>query len=302
MGRRASLNHQFYERMEKLNCIGQSRHQAKKEAAAAGLERVTGIHSNSTYSAYKDTARQLATFLSSKGIKHIESVDKYHLVGFLNWKQSQGLKPASLDRHLAAVNKIFNTHITKKEAGIPSTKYKDITRSRGVKAHDAAADPGRWKNQIAFAAGAGLRRHEIKGGQYQVKAASVTEQGGRLYVSTIGKGGRYRVAPVLSEHQETIRQIIQDAGGTIAQRGPMTAKEYIDAYRQDQGGPLFSNYSTKIDNHAYRREYAQQLYQGITQDLEPAKDYKGYDLAACLEVSEALGHSRPDVTVYHYLK
>ncbi len=51
----------------------------------------------------------------------------------------------TISKDMAALNKLFNTHICKKDAGIKSRSYKDITRSRGEKAHDKKYNPDNYK-------------------------------------------------------------------------------------------------------------------------------------------------------------
>src|SRR5699024_11572774 len=76
------------------------------------------------------------------------------------------------------------------------------------------------------------------------------------------------------------------------------------AYRIGKlGKNLFVSYTTKIDNHALRREYAKKKYQEMENKLRDAKQdyYQQYDQRAIAEVSKYLGHNRSRVIVEHYL-
>src|SRR5690625_1322559 len=58
-----SLGYQMHERMQKMNRIGQSRHEAKKESVDG---KTDGIHSKSTYDNYKQVSVQFVRWLQEK--------------------------------------------------------------------------------------------------------------------------------------------------------------------------------------------------------------------------------------------
>ena len=66
--------------------------------------------------------------------------------------------------------------------------------------------------------------------------------------------------------------------------------------------PLFTKYTKKIDNHAFRREYSKTRYKEILGEREDKNDYKGYDKNALKILTKDLGHNRLDVVVYNYLR
>lgn len=72
---------------------------------------------------------------------------------------------------------------------------------------------------------------------------------------------------------------------------------------QSSGQYLFNRYTTKIDNHAFRAEYARALYKELLSGSEsPGKQYRGYEERVLREVSWALGHARLSVVVEHYMR
>ena len=79
MAKRPSINHQLKERMADLRCFGQSRHNAKIEAKQAGLSRTVGIHSKSTFKAYKSTSEAFGRYLQGEGVKRLENVQENHV-------------------------------------------------------------------------------------------------------------------------------------------------------------------------------------------------------------------------------
>lgn len=104
-----------------------------------------------------------------------------------------------------------------------------------------------------------------------------------------GKGGKPRVAPVLREYEQDIREI----------------KERTQ--RQEK---VIENIPKQAPIHAYRGEYAKNLYQEIKQergvekdrerDIIRTRDGRRYDRDITRQVSRALGHNRVDVVVSNY--
>ncbi len=67
--------------------------------------------------------------------------------------------------------------------------------------------------------------------------------------------------------------------------------------------PSFDRYTKKIDNHAFRGEYARNRYKELVQEKgSDANDYRGYDSKILRILTKDLGHNRLDVVVYHYLR
>ena len=72
---------------------------------------------------------------------------------------------------------------------------------------------------------------------------------------------------------------------------------------KEDGKPMFERYTKKIDNHAFRGEYARKRYQELIKEKgSDAKDYRGYDSDVLRKLTKDLGHNRLDVVVYHYLR
>jgi hypothetical protein len=68
---------------------------------------------------------------------------------------------------------------------------------------------------------------------------------------------------------------------------------------------VFPRIPSHLDIHAIRRQYAQAYYHCLTAQALPLTDgrvhFEDYNEAAVLLVSQALGHNRKDVVIYHYL-
>ena len=304
-----SLLHQMKRELQKLDCIGQSKHEAKKlyraECESQGIKwnpaQANGIHSIATMRAYEQTSREFATWMKEKHpeVRKVSQIEREHLKSYLQDRQSQGLSAWSVSKDMSALNKIFNEGLTKKEVGLQERSYKNSTRSRVERHHDKEINRANYKEQIEFASAFGLRRESILGGQYQVKDSSLYKLDGKLYVGVIEKGGRYRNAPCLESHQKLIEAQIPNIE---VRDSHMTKDEFKQAY-EASGEVLFDRYPKRIDNHELRHQYARELYNDLVNaNGHENIDYRGYDKQILQEVSHALGHNRLDVVVESYLR
>lgn len=317
MGRRksGSLAYQINQRMNALNRIGESKHQAKQDyrnhCERNGLQwnpaKANGIFSHKTFDAYKQSTTEFSKWLKENHpeVRHINQIEKQHSINYLQQRQDQGKSAWTLSKDMSALNKVFNLNVTKQEAGIRERSYRDAERSRVERQHDRSYNAQNYRQQIDFAKAFGVRRESIYNGQYQVKDVSLFRHDGKIYASVIEKGGRYREAPCLEKMQSTIEKHFPH----ISEREPLT-KEQFQAIYSTSENYLFDRYSNKIDNHAFRHEYARNLYQEALKELNEKHTerevvlHRGFDRDALGQVSEALGHSpeRTTVVLEHYLR
>lgn len=279
------MDYQMHCRMEEMKCIDESRHQAKKEykemMGKNNANRTMGIHSYKTYDAYKQTSIEFIRYTRSenKDLKDISHIKKEHVVDYLKHRQDDKKSAYTISKDMAALNKLYNLHVAKKEAGINKRSYKDVKRSRGFKAHDKKYNPKNYKGQITLAKACGCRRESMP----QITPERFTWKDGLPYkVHLIEKGGKERDSTILKDYREDIKDIV---------------KGKVD------GKPLFERYTKKIDNHAFRGEYARNRYQELIKEKgSEAKDCRGYDSEVLRKLTKDLGHNRLDVVVYHYLR
>ena len=69
-------------------------------------------------------------------IKTLAGVKKEHAIKYLQSRQNDGKSPYTLSKDMSAINKIFCTGLTKKEAGLSTRSYKNVTRSRAERPND----------------------------------------------------------------------------------------------------------------------------------------------------------------------
>lgn len=285
MARMSKMDYQLHCRMQEMFCPNVSRHQAKTEykemmGNKATHNRTIGIHSYKTYDAYKQTSIEFVRYMRNehKDIKDINQIKENHVIDYLRYRQDNEKSAYTISKDMAALNKLFNFYITKKDARIQQRTYKDITRSRKPRENDRKYNPNNYKDQILFAKASGCRRESV----LRVKPENfVWENGLPVKVQLKEKGGTEREAHIICNYQEDIKRIL-------------LGKE-LDK-------PLFTKYTKKIDNHAFRREYSMTRYKEILGEREDKNDYKGYDKNALKILTKDLGHNRLDVVVYNYLR
>ena len=306
---------QLNNRINDLLGIGVSKHEAKKEYKK--IEEAHGrkvnpaksnfIHNPNSASAYRQTVKEVCSWLKENkadvwSSKNLAQVNKDVCYEYLKYRD-QSCSADTVSKDMSALNKVLNLELNKKEGDLQQRSYKNVTRSRVSRGMDKAYNPKNYIKQIEFAQAFGLRRESILGGDYQVKDSSLFTRGNRVYCSVIEKGGRYREAPCLDKYQDIIleRYNVVERESFIV--GKNVDKEGFKELYHNSGELLWDKYTAKIDNHAFRAEYARDLYNQIAeQKTEIKNDYRGYDKEIVREVSKALGHNRLNVVVEHYLR
>lgn len=311
IARKKNFTIQMNNKINDLLRIGESKHLAKqvyKEYCEANNlpwnpAKSPFIHSTQTAESYRQTVGEFCTWLKTEKpevwkTKDLSNIDKKICYEYLQTREKQGCSAWTVSKDMSALNKILDLGLNKKEGGLQERSLKNISRSREQKEHDAKYNPANYKDQIEFAKAFGVRRESIQGGQFQVKEDSLFKKDGKVYVSVIEKGGRYREAPCLTKYQSSI-----ESKYNIQERESLTKEQFIEVYYNSNSNYLFDNYTSKIDNHSFRAEYATNLYKELAEQKETIiNDYKGYDSTILKEVSEALGHSRINVVGDHYLR
>lgn len=289
----------MHKKINNLIAIGTSRHEIKK---LTGDNSSPFIHSAGTADAYRQTVNEFSNWLKDNKnevwrTKDLNSITKDVAYEYLQERESRGLSAWTVTKDMSAINKTLKLSLTKKEGNLSERRLQDITRSREVKEHDSKYNQINYAEQIDIARAFGLRRESITGGNYAIKESSFFIKNNNLYVSVIEKGGRYREAQCLESYKNDIVSRYN-----VEFRDSFTKNEFIEHYVDDKSDTLFDKYTAKIDNHAFRAEYGQDLYKELASEQQVLKnDYHGYDSDIIKRVSENLGHSRKDVVVNHYL-
>lgn len=310
MGKNKNFTIQLNVRIDRLLAVGESKHAAKdayrKTSESRGEKwnpaKSNFIHSCATADAYRQTVGEVCLWLKENkadvwSSKNLDNFNKEVAYEYLHSRENTGCSSYTVSKDMAALNKVLDLDLNKKEGCLATRSIDDVTRSRTAADMDTRYNPSNYSKQIEFAQAFGLRRESIKGGNYQVKDISLSQRDDKVYCSVIEKGGRYREAPCLEKYQDAINERYN-----VEERESLTKAEFKDLY-SSSNDVLFDRYTPLIDNHAFRGEYARNLYNQISEQKEEVKaDYRGFDKEIVREVSEALGHNRLNVVVEHYLR
>lgn len=294
--------------------IGESRHKAKNEVReerkAQGKDlsavniRVDTIHSINTYKTYLEHCTHFVEWcINEKGVNKYASLNKIEKYAkeYLQYREEKGLSLYTLKAEKAALGKLYSIEIDYKFK--EARTIDKITRSRNETERQKHFSEERNQDLVNLCKATGGRREDISKLTPQNFFA---DSKNNLWVRfEQSKGGRDRVAPVLPKYQKLIIDFINT---------------------KENNEHLFDKIHNAADIHAYRREYAQELYSLVKDDKEKAQEYalnyptrdkKGYDVYYARGdkktafrgfkddiyiISQALGHNRLSVTVNHYLK
>ena len=277
MVKRQSLTKQVQDNLGKKLRIGESRHAAKADGAYKD-----GVYSWATYRTYLAHCCRFAKWAKANhGVRTLEEARPY-----VN---------AYIQRHIDAGHSAYTQKLAAsalaKMYGCSSTDFiqtkvrrrVDITRSRLSKAQLCEIRNAEF---IAFCKATGLRRSEIT--TLKLESLRVCEITGRYSLEIKGKGGRVRIAPILSD--EAVRRILET---------PANQRVW----------PIVPS---RADIHGMRAAYCARVYaiHARSIDVVPMderyyarKDFRGriYDKSAMRIASKALGHSRISVIAGNYL-
>lgn len=310
MIKQKNLTIQLHARINALLAIGESKHEAKNEyrriCEAHGIKpnpnQTNFIHSVKSANGYRQTVSEFCGWVKEHRIdvwnsKKLDKLDKDICYSYLKYREDQNKSCCTISKDMSALNKVLHHDLNKKEGGLAYRNKEVTTRSRTPKAMDLKYNPKNYTAQIEIANAFGLRRESIIGGDYQIKDISFSLRDDKVYCSVIEKGGRYREAPCLEKYQDSILQKYD-----IKERDSLNKEEFKEIYH-DKGDLLWDKYTTRIDNHAFRGEYARALYRELCESKgDVTSDYKGYDKELVRQVSNALGHNRLCVVTNSYFK
>lgn len=309
------LKVQAKERFEKITCLRRSKH-ADKLTAAREYDRLTEktmtkqqyineairdkIYSIRTYETYAKHNNYFLEYCEREhGCRTLEQCRKF-ADEWLQKRIDQGLSPYTIATEKAALCKLYGEPADN-FIETPERKREDITRSRERVSRDRGFSLEKNSEIIRFCRGTGLRRDELEN---LTKSALIDNRDGTYSLGIIGKGGKYREAPIVGENM----------------------REIVDRIKNTPDGcKVWEKVPSHMDVHSYRSDYATAIYRSHARDIEDIPldrvnvgtgkkyrseayhcrgDRKGtiLDKKAMLKASEALGHNRIDVVASHYIR
>ena len=188
---------------------------------------------------------------------------KPYIADWLQELIDEGKSPYTLLTYRAAAVKLFDAPKSRFTAGdipilLPRRKADMITRSREAVASDAHFDEAKHADFIEFCRATGLRRSEIE----HLKPDQLIYHKGqwcvRIQHGDGSKGGRPRIAPIMTCSPEELKNILEKFANPVSQ--------YVWAEEDDHGNPR-SVYG-HADIHSYRADYAMRVYTHYARPIE----------------------------------
>lgn len=299
-----TLNQQIYENLQKKNGFGRSRHDDK----VLGLTDQY-IYSYSTMKSYikhcnyfTDWCKENIEIKSDIGHKPrtLEECLPY-VEQWIRFQEERGISSYTIKLQRAALSKLYGQpfNIRTKEHRRP-----DITRSRGDAKRDTHFSEEKNWQMVNACRHVGFRRSELEA----CKADDLIKRGEQWYVCIIGKGGRYREAPVIDNDADTLVYIKGLNGRNHVHNGAdihSYRADYATAIYKQHAQPIAALRGKKIDYTALtgkRDRNGEHIYKSAI--CYGRADHKGLalDRRAMLMASQALGHNREDVFANHYIR
>lgn len=245
MARQKSIRYQMRDALGKMASYGTSKHEQRQLSKAEGVDLTKGkIYSYGTMRTYQNEVKRYADWLESQGMHKCTMVEAAnHIQEYLDYQANdKHLSAWSVHTSCAALTKTFQKDM--RDYTVPKRQLCDITRSRGVRAHDElnnrlVGDVMEANRTLA------LRRNELK----NLRVSNFSDNGSSITMSTIGKGGKHNET-VFRHPAElaTIRDLVANKAET----------DYVfdrQAFRND------------ADYHQSRAEAFQLRYQRICEDM-----------------------------------
>lgn len=293
------------------------------------------IFSDVSLKVHKNNWSQFSEWLEKNyNIKKISKIEPIHVEKYVKELNDKGMSKKTLQSRISAVNKVMGgrwnddikPQLRKMDIEIKSTKensYKQYTaqewRDRNLKRYE------NYKETFDTVSAFGLRKRELR--ELNEKSFLI-DKNNKIYVQTIGKGGKYRIAECTKEKNNEMVNLYKNTAQTINKIEDFEGeKKNLERAINDNAVRLNLRGSNNERNswHIFRSEYAQKLLEekleGFKSELEG--DYKkeqGYttinvlkstneelkeiytqigaykgSALAFVEVSRNLGHNRLDI-------
>lgn len=279
MGHRKSLVRQSNEKLLSMAAFGDSKFKDKKENG--GIPARGKIYSSKTMDNYIDyCARFLRWAQKTHGCKFLDDALP-HVAEYLV-ERAQTRSAWTVHAEAAGIAKLFQCSMNDFGVILPVRNRDDIKQHRYQK-WVGEFSPEKHPDLVAFCKSTGLRAHKVA----KSKPGDVWEENGRIYVKTVGKGGKLRIVTCLD-----------DAPLRIAREAAKRGQSLIFEEGICKAAPV----------HEYRAQFAAALYTQLARPLEEipldeqyhcrgSKKGVTYDRKALAAIAVQLGHGAHRVSL-----
>lgn len=258
-------------------------------------------------------------------------------------KKGEPLSAWTISTEVQAVRKLYGMEADDENAfQAPRRKRQDIKRSRGEAKRDLFFSEANNAELVAFCRGTGLRRRELEElrGKDLISREQIREklekqdplaylfmaasdekaeyrqhqiyEDAELFYDIAeyfifvrnGKGGRYRISPVIGKNSEQIVERMKAAAPDEKVWQYVSTLADIHSYRGDYATAIYRNYARPFEeipvegpSLCTRKSYKNDLYVCRKEESKRKLDRYAMELT-----SKALGHNRIDIVAENYLK
>lgn len=302
MTKRQSLAYQMNQIIkEQARAIGTSRYDDKQKEGHAIYDK---IHSIESYKTHRSRLTRFGDYLRDEGVRDVAEVQKHHVEEYMHYMRAKGFErfeKGYTHSYLANTLSTIN-HLLVDQPGHEPYRCRDFDieghreRVNNRDETERVRIPDRYQEQVELIKASGLRRHELD----QVNTKSFYEHDGRIYMPTIGKGGRPRVAEVRADYYAEVKTQYSDFIRKVHDRSEIpSTKEQIQRSFRGAKEIYAEKIPDKYSLHRFRSEYANEYYRQIiaTEDYEKTGEEATIngvtaDVGAFEKLTESLGHSR----------
>lgn len=288
---------------DKKKAVKEYREECKREGKSFRYTdvRLDGIYSYGTFKNYFRVGVRFIEYVTEKGFKgkSIEKAIEKYGKDYIKDMEARGLSTHSMAQAKAFMGKILGKELDIEVKKGEPEKGRSLSRRASLFREDLNRD------LVIIAKGTGGRRSDLE----KLLIKDFIKDKGIVVAVRFeqSKGGRDRISPILPQYQKDITNIVSE-------------RERLGQVK------VFDRVNSMANIHAYRREYAKDLYNYCNNNKDykermigmykaeektlprtyaeeyKAKDGRVFDRESLFISSQALGHNRLDVICNSYFK
>jgi len=297
---RGNISYQVHQVFSTIIAFGSSKHEAKKEARAAGaktwheLGKSLNIYSYNTADSYRDIVKEAFSYIKENfGVKDITKIQSEHIQSYLESKIEENIKYSSFQKYAAACEKleVALSRFTGKEYSFDLKETRELAQQilQKTDAHRAYQNPKAVINTIENSTYRTLAQAQLESGARvsELNHLKLSQFKENQAIEVQGKGGKIRDLELSKETYDSLKSLVENSQD----------KKLVfstDAYRNELKSACERTGEQYQGTHGLRWSYSQNLFKQLQQSG------KTYEESLSI-VSQKLGHERPDITE-HYLR
>lgn len=301
--------------------IGKSRSRQADKSYTHDFAQRSIIYSRNSYDTHVRRMNTFNKWLKSSGIKakKLDDISRDVASQYLMYQQEYGASAWTVSADMLMLNHVgvgsgnWDEPISKRSI---KNEYGYVMKRRRLESiqHNRQLTGKEWidrhqrsyenhHEQLELSRAFGLRRSEVVGGATNngVRPQSFIQHDSRMYVQTIGKGGKYRVSQCLDQYND----LMYARYGSNALQKPSNSNGLKQIFTSEE--PLFQTVGHDVPFHIFRSEYAVNRFNEVVNSGQfqggKVMSVNGFQATEneFLQVSRDLGHNRVDV-LKNYLR